>query len=158
MDFFEIIVLVCNVQRLYRLWTLCRTWNRGLLWTRTLPPSSIYLSGQIYRAASCSRQYSALQTTTHSLQPKQQDNGVFPKCFLVNSLNSVTKKLLLQQKDSNPSHLLCERPTCYHSASTTHVRDRILKVQFMLQWFIWFPEFAEFSEHFPYLGKTPVFQ
>ena len=82
----------------------------------------------------------------------------FLNVFLVNSLNSVTKKLLLQQKDSNPSHLLCERPTCYHSASTTHVRDRILKAQFMLQWFIWFPEFAEFSEHFPYLGKTPVFQ
>ena len=26
----------------------------------------------------------------------------------------------------------------------------------MLQWFIWFPEFAEFSENFSHLGKTPM--
>ena len=26
-----------------------------------------------------------------------------------------------------PSHLLCKRPWCYHSASKTHVRDGILK-------------------------------
>ena len=43
------------------------------------------------------------------------------------SLNSVTKKLSLQEKESNlpPSHLLGERPRCYHSASKTHVRGRI---------------------------------
>ena len=28
--------------------------------------------------------------------------------------------------------------------------------QCVLQWFIWFPEFAEFSENFPHLGKTPL--
>ena len=26
----------------------------------------------------------------------------------------------------------------------------------MLQWFIWFPEFTEFSENFSHLEKTPV--
>ena len=45
------------------------------------------------------------------------------------SLNSVTKYLSLQYKDSNlpPSPLLCKRPECCHSASKTHVRDRIFK-------------------------------
>ena len=54
------------------------------------------------------------------------------------------KKLSLQQKDSNPSHLLCERPACYHSACTTHVRDRIFKyssihasVIYLIPWIHW---------------------
>ena len=28
-----------------------------------------------------------------------------------------------------PSHLFCQRPRCYHSASKTHVRDRIFKLR-----------------------------
>ena len=47
-------------------------------------------------------------------------NGVFPKCFSLNSVNSVKKM--------PPSHLLCKRPAYYHSASKTHVKDRILKL------------------------------
>ena len=64
--------------------------------------------------------------------------------FSVNSLNSVTNKLSLQQNDSNSSNLLCERPACYHSASTTHVRDRIFKfssihasVIYLIPWIQW---------------------
>ena len=55
--------------------------------------------------------------------------GVFPKCFSLNSLNSVTKNYDIK-KDSNlpHSHLLCKRPACYHSASKTHVRDWIFKL------------------------------
>ena len=60
----------------------------------------------------------------------------------MNSLNSVTKKLSLLQKDSNPSHLLCERPACYHSA--THMRDRIFKLSsihasviYLIPWIRW---------------------
>ena len=28
--------------------------------------------------------------------------------------------------------------------------------QFMLQWFIWLPEFSGFNENFSHLGKTPL--
>ena len=66
------------------------------------------------------------------------DHWSFSLMFSMNSLNS------LQQKDSNPTHLLCERPACYHSASTTHVRDKIFKfssihasVIYLIPWIRW---------------------
>ena len=52
--------------------------------------------------------------------------------------------------------LFCRRPRCYYSTNKTPVRDRIFKwTQFMLQWFIRFPEFADFSEYLFHLGTTP---
>ena len=69
--------------------------------------------------------------------------------FSVNSLNSVTK-ICYSVKGFEPlssSHLLCKRPACYHSASTTHVRDRIFKLNPIHASVISsFPEFTEFSE------------
>ena len=45
--------------------------------------------------------------------------------------------------------LLCERPACYHSGSTTHVRDRIFKLSpIHASVIISFPEFSEFSESY----------
>ena len=65
------------------------------------------------------------------------------------------KKFSLQQKDSNPSHLLCLRPACYQSSSQTHVRDKVFKLSSIhVPGFIRFPEFAEFSESSSHLGKT----
>ena len=61
--------------------------------------------------------------------------------------------------DSNliHNHFLYERPGYYHSASLSHVRVRSLNwIPFMLQWFISFPEFDEFSESSAHLGKTPI--
>ena len=55
-------------------------------------------------------------------------------------------------------YLLCNKPACYHNASKTHVRDRILKLRpFMHQWFIRFSEFGELSEFLFHLGKTPKY-
>ena len=53
-----------------------------------------------------------------------------------------------QQKGSNllRSHLLCERPGCYHSASKTYVRDRFFKLSsihdsviYPISWIQWIP-------------------
>ena len=48
----------------------------------------------------------------------------------LNSLNSVAKIFVITVKgfEHATSHLLCKRPGCYHSASKTHVRDRIFKL------------------------------
>ena len=44
-------------------------------------------------------------------------------------------------------YLLCSKPGCYHSTSTTHVRDRIFKLNpIHASMIIIFPEFTEFSE------------
>ena len=53
------------------------------------------------------------------------------------------------------SHLLCERPACYHSASTTHVRDRNFKLNPLhASMIITFPEFAEFNESYAPFRKN----
>ena len=55
-----------------------------------------------------------------------------------------------------PSHLLCKRPVCYHSASTTHVRDMIFKLSpIHASVIVSFPEFAEFSESYAPFRKNP---
>ena len=55
------------------------------------------------------------------------------------------------------SHLLCERPACYHSASTTHVRDRNFKLNSIhASMIITFPEFAEFSESCAPFRKSSI--
>ena len=40
---------------------------------------------------------------------------------------SSTKNICHYSKRVRTYHLLCQRPGCYHSASKTHVRDRIFK-------------------------------
>ena len=58
------------------------------------------------------------------------------------------KNICHYSKMARTSHLLCKRSVCYHSASKTQVAERIHPPppQFMLQWFIRFPEFIEFKE------------
>ena len=63
-------------------------------------------------------------------------------------INILWQNICNYSKMARICHLLCKRPGYYLSASKTHVRDRILYWQFMLQWFIRFPEFAEFNERF----------
>ena len=78
--------------------------------------------------------------------------------FSLSSLNSVTKIFVITVKGSNqpPSHLLCERPGCYHSTSKTHI-DRIFKLSpFMLQWFSDSLNSLNSVKVLLYLGKTPV--
>ena len=63
-----------------------------------------------------------------------------------NLVNSVTKTIVYSKR-TRTCHLLCKRPGCYHSASKTHVRDRIFKsTPIHASMIIRFPEFAEFSE------------
>ena len=79
--------------------------------------------------------------------------------FSVNSLNSVTKiyHSVKGFEPLSPSHLLCERPACYYSASTTHVRDRIFKLNpihaSMNINFLNSLNSVKFTLH---LGKTPL--
>ena len=66
--------------------------------------------------------------------------------FSQNSMNSVTEKFVYSKR-IRTCHLLCKRPGCYHSASKTHVRDRIFKLRpIHASLIISFPEFTEFSE------------
>ena len=56
-----------------------------------------------------------------------------------------------------PSHPLCERPACYHSASLTHVRDRNFKLSSIhAPVIISFPELAEFSESYAPFRKNSI--
>ena len=57
------------------------------------------------------------------VQDITSDNGVFPKCFTEFS----DKNICHSRKRARTCHLLCKRPGYYHSASKTHVRDRIFK-------------------------------
>ena len=81
--------------------------------------------------------------------------------FSVNSLNSVTTIFDQSKNYSNLlcSHLLCERPACQHSASLTHVRDRIFKLSLIhasviLSAYLNLLNSAKIP--FIYLGKTPI--
>ena len=75
------------------------------------------------------------------------DNTIeFPYMVSLNLLNSVTKNIIFQKHYSNlpPSHLLCKRPTCYHSASKTLVAERIFKLSpihvsviYQIPWIHW---------------------
>ena len=77
--------------------------------------------------------------------------GIFTKCFRWIQQIQWQKYLSLLWKGSNlpPNHLLCKRPACYHSASETHVRDKIFKLSQIQASVIScsrFPEFAEFTD------------
>ena len=79
--------------------------------------------------------------------------------FSLNSANSVTKicHSVKGFEPLPPSHLLCKRPACYHSASTTHVRDRNFKLSpIHASVIISFPEFAEFSESYTPFRKNSI--
>ena len=64
------------------------------------------------------------------------------------SMNSATKIFVI--KRDRTCHLLCKRLGWYHSVSKT---GSLSWHQFMLQWFIQFPEFTEFPFN---SGKTPT--
>ena len=53
------------------------------------------------------------------------------------------------------SHLLCQRPACYHSVRKTNVIDSIFKLNpIHASMIISFPEFAEFSESYAPFRKN----
>ena len=60
---------------------------------------------------------------------KIEFNFLFPKCFSLNSANSVTKICYYSKKIRtwHTSQLSCKWPGCYQSARKTHVRDNIFK-------------------------------
>ena len=71
--------------------------------------------------------------------------------FFLNVFTEVSefsdKNICLYSKRIQTCHLLCKRPGCYHSASKTHVGDRIFKLRPIYASVIFnFPKFAEFSE------------
>ena len=80
----------------------------------------------------------------------------FPWIFSLNSANQWLKISIIERIWT--CHLLHKIPGWYHSTSKTQLRDRIFKFapppQFMRQWFIRFPEFAEFTEFPFHSGKT----
>ena len=64
----------------------------------------------------------------------------------LNSANSVTKicHSIIGLELLSPSNLLCKRPACYQSTSTTHVKDRTIKltlvyasVIYQFPWICW---------------------
>ena len=58
-------------------------------------------------------------------------------------------KKIVYSKRTRTCHLLCNRPECYHSASKTHMRDRIFKSSpNHASMIIRFPEFSESSTPF----------
>ena len=77
------------------------------------------------------------------------NNGGFSKCFM-NSLNSVTKNICHYSKRTRNCHLLFEPAPARHMWETGSLNC----TQFKVQWFIRFPECAEFSESSTHLGKT----
>ena len=58
----------------------------------------------------------------------------FPKCFHWIQPIQWQKNIYHNSKRLQTCNLLCEKPGCYHSASKTHVRDRILKLIPMHTW------------------------
>ena len=71
-----------------------------------------------------------------------KDYWVFPKCFhwIRWQIHYILKKII------QTCHLLYKRPRCYRSTSKIQVeRGSLNWAQFMLQWFIRFPEFSEFT-------------
>ena len=79
----------------------------------------------------------------------------FLNVFSLNSLNSVTKIFVI--KRTRTCHLLCKRPGCDHSASKTHVRDRIFKLTLIhASVIIRFPEFNESSAPFRKKSKGVI--
>ena len=62
--------------------------------------------------------------------------------------NFLRIKYLSLFKGARTCHLLCKRPKCYHSTSRHMWETGSLNwAQFMLKWFIRFPEFAVFTEY-----------
>ena len=68
------------------------------------------------------------------------------------------KNILYFQKIIQTCHLLCDDQDAT-IAPARHRKQRVSLnwAQFMLQWFITCPEFAEFTEFTINLGKTPIF-
>ena len=80
--------------------------------------------------------------------------------FSLNLLNSVTKKICHYSKGARTCH---PATSCLKDQDDTTVPARHMWetgslnwVQFMFQWLIRFPEFAECSEFLFHLGKTPL--
>ena len=86
------------------------------------------------------------------------NNGVFPKCFSLNSLNSVTKIYDIERNQTCHTATSCVRDWHTTTVPARHMWDfgSLNWAQFVLQWFISFSEFTEFSESSTYLGKTPM--
>ena len=81
----------------------------------------------------------------------------FPQIFSLNSLNSMTKFSVITLKGLEPA-TSCVRDQDATTAPARHMCETgsLNWPQFKLQWFIRFPEFAEFSEFLFHLGKTPL--
>ena len=129
----EVIFYTCDVKLLSRICCL------KLLFSFSLP-----------------RMKSAIKSSTRRLFTffhRDHNNGVFPKCFSLNSVNSVTKIFVIEKAQT--CHIL-KRDQDATTESVWHmwVTGSLNWVQFMLHWFIRFPEFAEFLIH---LGEIPLF-
>ena len=76
------------------------------------------------------------------------NHSSFLYMFSLNSLNSVTKDIIILKRllGSNPLSPVWETETLPLCHRYTANRRQLNSSQFMLQWFLRFPEFAEFSE------------
>ena len=74
--------------------------------------------------------------------------GLFPKCFSLNSANSVTKIYDIKRTRTCHSATSCVRDKHATTVPARHMWDigSLNWAQCMLQWFISFSEFTEFSE------------
>ena len=78
--------------------------------------------------------------------------------FFLNVFSGFSDKNICRySKRTRTCQLFCERPECYHSASKTHVRDRIFKLSPIHGSEIFrFSEFVEFSESSALFKKKSI--
>ena len=101
---------------------------------------------------------SFLLTAERSLNPYLcRPTGVFPKCFPEFTEYSVTKIFVITAKGLELA-ISCVRDQHATTAPARHMLETwsLNWLQFMLQRFIRFFEFAEFTESLAHLGKTPL--
>ena len=91
--------------------------------------------------------------TTHTPMPCMP---IFPKCF-----QWIQWHKIFVIKRTPTCHLLCKRAGCYHSASKTHVRDRIFKLNpihasviYQIHRIHW--NHCKSMKVLLHLGKTPI--
>ena len=111
-----------------------------------LSSQSVKVANKIYSLTQCSLNVN--ECHWHILVG---NNGVFPKCFQWICWIQ-WQKIFIAGKGFEP-----QSPLVFETSMLPKRQPDtcdLNSAQFMLQWFIWFPEFAEFSESFSHSGKT----
>ena len=109
------------------------------------------------RAAEDNLYHSSVQALYMHAQLFQHNINKTMEFFLNVSLNSATKIFNITVKGLELA-ISCVRDQHATTAPVRHMLETgsLNWLQFMLQWFTRFPEFAEFTERSAHLGKTPI--